>query len=344
MIWRRFASAPWALVTAIRAALYARGVFGKKRLDRPTISVGALEMGGTGKTPAVAMLANLLRDAGLRPSILSRGYGRENSQPTLVCAGDGLRVGARHAGDEPAWYALTMPDVLVAVAARREQAARLVAQAGPSDVYLLDDGFQHLRVARCVDLLMVDADSPFYRSAPPPAGRLREGIRAARRADAFLVHGEARGCDAWLQSKYPGTPIFRLRAGANAVVPLANFLGAREMVGTAIPLPQSVVAFAGIAKPHRFWRSVSKAGIQVEATRGFRDHHWYAASELQKLAQTARACAAGALLTTEKDAVRLVGVSLPTLPIYVWQHRLLAADPGQLRTWLLDRVASSQST
>lgn len=332
----RVLSAPWILATRARAALYGANWLARRRLELPTISVGALEMGGTGKSPAVAMLAELLRHRGHRPAIVSRGYGRQGNAPLLVSDGSGARVSVRAAGDEPSWYALTLPGVIVAVAGPREQGARLAAQAGRPDLYLLDDAFQHLRVERDVDLLMVDAERPFYRSYPPPAGRLREGAGAASRAHAFLVVGQSGRCAEELARRHPNRPVFELRQQELGPVPLGDLLAAHNLGSDAQPssLPGPVLAFAGIARPERFWRSATGGGAEIVATRRFRDHRWYGADDLSRLARDAKHHGAVALLTTEKDAVRLAGTPLPDVPIYVWRYRLAAAHPDRLADWI----------
>lgn len=332
----RALSAPWTLVTSARAALYGANLLPRRSLGLPTISVGALEMGGTGKSPAVAMLAELLRDRGHRPAILSRGYGRQGHAALLVSDGSGQCVGVRVAGDEPSWYALTLPGVIVAVAGPREQGAHLAAEAGQPDLYLLDDAFQHLRVERDLDLLMVDAERPFYRSYPPPAGRLREGPGAACRAHAFLVIGRSGDCAEALSRRYPGRPMFELRQQERGAVPIADFL-APDDAGSGSEqhsLPGPVLAFAGIARPERFWRSATDGGTEIVATRRFRDHRWYGADDLEHLARAAARQGAVALLTTEKDAVRLAGTPLPDVPIYVWRYRLAPAQPTRLADWI----------
>ena len=341
----RVLSAPWTLATRARAALYSAKLLPRRSLGLPTISVGALEMGGTGKSPAIAMLGELLRDRGHRPAILSRGYGRQGHAPLLVSDGSGPRVGVRVAGDEPSWYALTLPGVIVAVAGPREQGARLAARAGQPDLYLLDDAFQHLRVERDLDLLMVDAERPFYRSYAPPVGRLREGPGAASRAHAFLVIGRSGDCAEELGRRYPGRPIFELRQQELGPVPVVDFLAPDDTGSDSEPhsLPGPVLAFAGIARPERFWRSATDGGAEVVATRPFRDHRWYGADDLARLARAATRQGAVALLTTEKDAVRLASTPFPDVPIYVWRYRLAPVQPDRLADWIeryLDRPAN----
>ena len=196
----------WGALARCRASLYESGWLRRHTLERPVISVGALSVGGAGKTPTTALLAGLLSEAGCRPAILSRGYKRSGAAPLLVSRGDGRGpiVAVTEAGDEPFWLASALPAVPVAVASHREEAAQVVLSAmTAADVFLLDDGFQHLRVARDVNLLVVNPERPFWDDAPMPVGRLRESPAAATRADAFLIVGADAESTARLHERYP---------------------------------------------------------------------------------------------------------------------------------------------
>lgn len=331
--WLWPASWLWAAVASLRVGLYERGVLGRTALTRPTVSIGALEMGGTGKSPATAAVARVLRGAGLRPGILSRGYGRSSSGPVLVSDGDVVHADVRAAGDEPFLYARSLPGVPVAVAARREEAAALVLAATDVDVFVLDDAFQHVRVQRDADLLVVDAARPFWHQAPPPAGRLREGPGAARRAHAFLLAGEtAEPCRHRLERRFPGRPVFALRVEEPGATPL--LAPAEAAAGTP---PQPVLPFAGIARPERFEASLCTAGVDAREPVTFPDHHWYTRDEIRTLRAEARRLGARALLTTEKDAVRLHEDDEEP-PIWVWRYRLQVSSPDELFGFLEPRL------
>ncbi len=333
---------PWSLAARARAELYRQGLLTTRRLSRPTISVGALEMGGTGKTPVVAALALLLQRAGHKPAIISRGYARQTRQPRVVSDGRGLAVDVRSAGDEPSWYARALEGIPVAVAGRRELAADLLEQRiAPPDVYLLDDAYQHVRVARNVNLLVVDAERPFWEHAPPPAGRLREGASAARRADAFIVVGPREDHDTVrreLADRYPERPAFDARSEEPGCWPLSSW-DPRTPPRAPQDLGASCVAFAGIARPQRFFGALEAAGMEVLARRSFPDHHWYSNRDLDSLQRGAASVGAEALVTTEKDAVRLQEHDGPrSVPIHVWSHRLSLVRPEAFAHWLLPRL------
>ena len=345
----------WGTVARTRAALYERGWLPRYRLERPVISIGGLSVGGAGKTPTTALIAALLCEAGFRPAILSRGYRRSGREPLLVSAGDGSKplVDATRAGDEPHWLAQVLPGVAVAVAAKREQAARLALSAGDRDLFLLDDGFQHLRLARDVNLLVVNPEAPFWDDAPMPAGRLREPPDAARRADAFLVVGADDEVGATLDERFGARPRFALLRQPATWWPLhepapevSSVASAASAASPANPEPasgaprQPAFAFAGIARPGRFFKQLKDSGVELTGTRAFADHHAFSPAALRAVAETARHAGATMLLTTEKDAVRMPD-ELPDLPIYVWGYRLSARQPQRLVAWLEQRAGLS---
>jgi len=337
----------WALVARLRASLYRRGWLQARRLDHPVVSVGALSVGGAGKTPTTALLASLLTDAGRRPAILSRGYRRSGNAPLLVSAGDGSGplVDAAEAGDEPFWLASVLPHVVVAVAGKREQAARLATRAADVDLFILDDAFQHLRVARDANLLVVNPEAPFWEDSPMPAGRLRESIAAAERADAFLIIGDGPAASDWLGGRFPDAPRFELRAQRPRCWRLNEPAPAAESgrdPGGPLPEPEPingpVVAFAGIARPQRFFEDLEAAGVALAERRTFADHHAFSATDIRDLASLAERRDAVALVTTEKDSVRLPAELPESPPIHIWGYRLSAVAPEALLDWLAERT------
>jgi len=329
----------WGTLARARASLYAGGWLHRRRLERPVVSVGALSVGGAGKTPTTALLAALLHEAGLRPAILSRGYRRQGNAPLLVSAGDGggPRVSVAQSGDEPFWLARVLPEVAVAVAARREDAARLALASGPRDVFLLDDGYQHLRVARDADLLVVNPEAPFWDDDPLPSGRLREPPSAAARAHAFLVIGADQGACATLEQRYGPRPHFVLMRQPVTSWPAATPPPAASSQPAAheptvrprVPL----FAFAGIARPHRFFDELSERGLDLRGWRSFPDHHVFSSDDLADIERAARDAGAELLLTTEKDSVRLPE-NATGLPVHVWSYRLAPRAPRDLFEWL----------
>jgi len=322
-------------VSAVRAALYRRGGRRVERLARPVVSVGNLTVGGTGKTPVTAWLARELTAAGFAPAILSRGYGGEKpagyTRDRVLLVSDGVKIhlGPRWAGDEPYWLAWKLPGVPVLCHPERIRAGRWAEKNLAADVFLLDDGFQHLALHRDFNLLLLDGEAPFGNGRVLPAGPLREPCRALGRSDAVLLTRcrEAGGGPAAeeVRRRAGGIPVFTseflpariLRADGTPAGPLAGFAGRR------------VVACAGIARPDQFFRMLEEAGLAVADRLAFADHQAYGAGEAQRIAAACRAAGAEMIVATEKDLVKMQELALD-VPLLALEIELHLHQPGLL--------------
>lgn len=298
-----------------------------ERLPRPVVSVGNLHWGGAGKTPLTAAVARHLRDGGRRVCVLSRGYGRSGSGVRLVSDGGPPRLGAEEAGDEPVLLAGELPGVAVVVGARRAEAGRrALEELEPApDLFVLDDGFSHLALARDLDLLAFPAADPFAGGRLLPSGRLREPLAAAERAHAAVLTGlapEEMGTDETGDGTTTGNALatalephgFRGRGFASALAAAEPRLldGAPLVAGTPVLL------VSAIARPERFARSARRAGVTVAGELEFPDHHPYPERSLERIRRHARKAGAGAVLVTSKDRVKLAGrldLPLAELPV-----------------------------
>ena len=293
----------------------------RRRLARPVVSVGNLSMGGTGKSPVVAAIANWLVAQGERPAILSRGYGRADAADGVVVVSNGTSVLASidRAGDEPLMLARQAPGAVVCVSANRHLAGTLAERQFGCTVHVLDDGFQHLELARNLDVLVTTVgEIPLGRVLP--MGRLREPIGAASRAHVLVVSGATAGAaaaEAWAlgisQScgthRSLGAPIAIGRGGADAApgAPLVE----RDNEGIG-----AVLTVAGIANPDRFVDSLKAAGWPIGHSMTFSDHHRYTAQDVQRIAAVFRECGATCVYTTDKDAVRFEALGPLPFPIF----------------------------
>jgi len=298
-----------------RAGLYASGRIPSHRLPHPTVSVGNIIFGGTGKTPVVEWLARRFRFEGRRPAILSRGYRRRSRGVLVVSEGKGPLVDPDQGGDEPVELARRLPGVLVVVAERRVEAA-LAAERMGADLYLLDDGYQHLSVRRDVNLLLLDGSDPFGGGHLPPRGRLREPLSALGRADAFVLTRIDRAepsaeVKRTLAAAGPKTPIFSARIRAT---------GVRDENGAPVPADalaeRRFLAVCGIASPGSFASSLAELDLTPEETLVFRDHQRYHRAELDRIRRAAESSGSSWVVTTEKDAVKLWGrLALPVVAV-----------------------------
>lgn len=289
----------FGLAARIRRGLY-RLPGAVRRADLPVISVGNLTVGGTGKTTIVAWLVRRLQERGRHPAVVSRGYlGRAGRGPLLVSGGDGPRVEARVSGDEPYLLARSLPGVVVVAGSDRLAGCRAAREAG-ADVVVLDDGFQHLRLGRDLDLVLLDAHSPFGNYRLLPAGSLREPASGLSRADLVLIT-RSRSEESFevlervVRRYHRQIPILRSAHRCSGFV---------DPEGNAVERPSRVVAFCGIGNPENFLTDLEAQGVQVAAFRPFRDHHPFTAEDWEALVELASAHDA-TLLTTEKDLVRL---------------------------------------
>lgn len=295
----------------------------RRSLERPVISIGNLTVGGTGKTPVVAHVARWLVDRGERPAILSRGYKRRVRRDGVTVVSDGERVlcDPDEAGDEPLMLARRVAGAAVCVADDRVLAGALAERALGCTVHVLDDGFQHLRLNRDLDVL-VTGPGETSEGRVLPMGRLREPIDAAARAHLLIVVGadrQAAAAEAWalgigesagaarvLGEPYIARPAFTSRDAARAAAEGgAPLNGGEAALGERVrPDARPIVAVAGIARPERFFDALDEAGWTVGEALPFPDHHAYRPSDIARIAAAARACHARLVMTTEKDAVR----------------------------------------
>jgi tetraacyldisaccharide 4'-kinase len=291
----------YGAAASARVRAYRRGWLPRARLGGPVISVGNLSVGGSGKTPVVALIAAMLLDAHRPVAVLSRGYrGSFRGDCLVVGDGQGVIAGPEEAGDEPVMLARAVPGVVVAVGRRRDRVGRAVeARFGPR-VYVLDDGFQHLRLHRDLDVVCASARDLVDR--PLPAGRLRESPSALARADLILLDADGPAL-AGLAAAYPGR-VLRLRR---------RVLGFFGLDGSERPAPARPFLLSGIARPERFHCDATPRVGQLAGTAVFADHHAYSARDVAGVESRARAAGADAIVTTAKDAVRLPPTSLPTL-------------------------------
>ena len=324
---------------------YGHGLLRTTRMETLVISVGNLTLGGTGKTPVVHYLARLLQERGWRPAIISRGYGGATRKPVnVVSDGEQLYLHARAVGDEPRLLAETLPGVPVLTGVVRRLPAREAVGLG-ADILLLDDGFQHLAMARDLDLVLFHADILAGNSRVFPGGVLREPVKALNRCHAFVLTntGSANQDRAYrfgelLQRRFPGRPVFYTGYRATSLVVLTD--GTLQQTDLAGLQGQRWLAFAGTAHPENFLRTLKDLGVDLAGFQAFGDHFAYTEDHLHKLAAQARQAGADGLLTTEKDLVKLrdCAAGLPVLAL----RMQVQADPGFDR-FVLERLRTARA-
>lgn len=317
--------AVYARVARLRRSWYERRPQSRRRLCRPVVSIGNLAVGGSGKTPVVAAVARLLAASGHTPAVLSRGYARRDAGRGVVVVSDASRVlePVGRSGDEPQMLARQLPGVPVLVSVDRYEAGRVAEERLGATIHLLDDGFQHLRLARDVDVLLVSPDD--LDDTVLPTGRLRESLETARVAHAVLVPGSAADA-ARVARALEVTTVFSV---SSQYGPLRWAEGGQEP-----PPARRVYAVAAIARPERFFSALQSRGMDVAGRLTFRDHHWFTGADVARATEAARACGAALIVTTEKDAVRLpAGTPWAVLPMSV------TIEPAEaFAAWLRERL------
>ncbi len=290
----------------LRGCCYDLGWFRSYRAEVPVVSVGNLSAGGTGKTPVVDWLVKDFIRQGKRPAVVSRGYGGSfTGDVGVVSDGKELLLSVAEAGDEPILLARRNRSLKVLIARKRAAGVKFAVTDLGADLIVLDDGFQHRAVKRDLDLVLLDALQPFGNRWPLPAGLLREFPIALNRADLVLLtradeHSEFAG---------KRQPVYKCRHQlAEEVVSLAG-----DSCLIADLQSSKVFAFAGIAAPESFFYSLEKAGLDLIGTMSLGDHCDYNGSTLAEICAAAEGC--NALLTTEKDAVKLSTEMFP-VPCY----------------------------
>ncbi len=321
----------WPLVPVYRAGLALRelqlrsGLKPVRKLKWPVVSIGNLSTGGSGKTPLTIALAKALTARGLHVDVLSRGYGRRGRAPARVYPTGSLG----EFGDEPLVIAREA-GVPVFVATERYQAG-LLAEANAAreriGVNLLDDGFQHRQLARDIDILLLSRRD--LADHLLPAGNLREALHAAMRAQVIAIPADETDVEAEIRARGWKAQVWRLR---------------RHMQIPHVDGP--ALAFCGIARPDQFFQGLESAGVKLAARTVFADHHKYTAADLARIESEARDAGATALLTTEKDRIRIgsLAESLPaSLLLQIVQLRIEIEDEPAAIDWLVDRLGGLQT-
>ncbi len=288
-----------------RMAAYRTGLAKTRSLPCWTVSVGNLTAGGTGKTPVALALARTLSEQGHTIAVLSRGYGGLAKGPvTIVSDGTGLRIHPPDAADEACLLASRLPGIPVLTGPDRYTLGLHAIKEFGVEGVILDDGYQHVQLARDRNLLLLDAERPFGNGFLLPRGTLREPPGAVRRAEGILLtRAESPNPEAAerLRAEHPSLPVTVSRFVPEAAVDVES--------GEPVPLDEHPTFWVcGIARPADFFRLASDFGIQEAGRMVFPDHHRYTSGDVEEIHSRARAAGAGGILTTEKDGVKLRSV------------------------------------
>ncbi|MBI4643744.1 MAG: tetraacyldisaccharide 4'-kinase [Deltaproteobacteria bacterium] len=324
-------SALYGLGARTRRALYAQGWLKTKRLPAPVVSVGNLTVGGTGKTPMVACLARLLAEQGKKVAILSRGYGGRAKGVTRISDGNQIYARPPEVGEEAYFLARALPGVAVYTAPERYAAGLAAWRDFKPDLFLLDDGFQHFQLHRDLDVVLLDAEAPFGNGYLLPRGPLREPVStlAAARVVILTRFNPDRHQDRlkFLKEKFPGKTVLTA-----AILPTRVFVFPEDRKMSLESLKnQTLLAFAGLARPRVFYDTLKDLGVILQGCRDFPDHYAFQNHDLDALIREAQSRGAGGLITTAKDWARLGEKWKFRIPLWVLEVEARLEAEGEER-------------
>jgi tetraacyldisaccharide 4'-kinase len=345
----------YELAVRLRVVAYETDYLKEKRLNAFVISVGNLTLGGTGKTPMVSYIARYLRREDRSVAVLTRGYGRQSkgrhilNDPRPQGPGDLQNQTSPDRaylefGDEPLMMARAMPEVPIVIDRNRYEGGVLAEREFDTDVVILDDGYQHLALARDLNILLIDATDPFGSFEMVPFGRLREPLYGLRRADVVIV---TRADKAFDQAE----TLSIIHYFCGETIPVLYFYSAitsLRLLPTSDTYDASefrawnVVILCGIGNPQAFSEDLLQIGMNIVAECFFQDHHAYTLEEFDQTLRLAREVGADAILTTEKDAVRLAAFPYGDIPVYAAQLELESEDEVRLKSLLLRALIQRQ--
>ncbi len=314
--WMLHASSEvYQLAARLRVHLYDKDVLKQKSLPCKVLSIGNITVGGTGKTPMVQYVANLLQGLGLKVAVISRGYaGNAQRCGGIVSDGRTTLMGRQASGDEPQLLSSRLKGIPLLVGKDRYRAGKQAISRFGASVLVLDDGFQHLALKRDLNLLLVDSTRPFGNGYCIPRGPLREPVAQIKRASALVLTRWAEDSH-WnaqrsvLETHAPGRPIFRCMH-----VPETLFVvGEEKAIALATLERKRLFAFSGIARNESFRETVSNLGGDIVDFLEFSDHHRYSHHDIKSIWKRATDHRADSIITTEKDLVNL-GTGIPSTP------------------------------
>jgi tetraacyldisaccharide 4'-kinase len=332
-------SAIWLLGYRLRVFAYRSGVIKPRKLKAKVISVGNITLGGTGKTPLVIYIAHRLKERGFKVAVLSRGYKRRKRGLIELTGEDRNRVDWTEVGDEPYLLSSRLNDIPVVVCKDRGVSGVRAERKYQADVLVLDDGFQHWKLPRNLDVVVIDSTNPFGNSKLFPAGVLREPLSGLRRADVFILNkanqlSHKQDIVGVLRSYNREAPIIESTYKINSV---RRLFGDRPKNG-GLPMGveekelkgKKVLAFSGIGNPVSFEKSLEVLGVEVIKHRKFPDHFSYKKPDIMNMEREAQKSGADFMITTEKDSVRIPMMEDLHIPIYVLKIDLVIIEGEEL--------------
>jgi tetraacyldisaccharide 4'-kinase len=294
----------------VRNRLYASSILMQYRLPAPVISVGNITMGGTGKTPLVIYLAQTLLKFGFSPVILTRGYGRQAPNESIILApGEFFANSALTLGDEPALIRRHVPEAWMGISKNRLMTGREIAKQAKHPVFILDDGFQHRRLYRDLDIVIIDRSQPLKANRMFPIGTLREPVSELRRCHVVMINGAvdkvtSDPAAAEIHDLHKKGQILFCTQSIHALLPFSSWNESLSDHSASTRI-QTAYLVAAVGNPERFDGDVRRLGVEVQGTGFFADHYWLKPRDWQACIEAARSKSVDAIIITEKDAIKI---------------------------------------
>jgi len=324
-IWG-IAFSPFSLLYGIAVSLknlfYDKKIIIPARVSAKIISVGNISIGGTGKTPLVITLASIIKNKGYRTAVISRGYGGKAKGTLCVSDGKNILTSPEESGDEPLLHAKNLPDIPVIADPDRIRAARYAEKHFQSEVIVLDDAFQHRKIDRDIDIITINAANPWGNKMLIPSGPLREPLKNLNRGDICVItHTDKSNNIENIKStikKYSGDTIF-----LTSHRPLSFYTLQHNKIPLHRMKNKPVLAFSGIANPDLFRKTLLDLNLDIRTFITFPDHHYYTAADQEKIWQKALLHKVKAVITTEKDIMRIDTWNKKNIPLYYLKIELI---------------------
>lgn len=333
----------WPLSLLFRTAVFLRGIFYKlgllkaHRLSHPVISIGNLTTGGTGKTPVEIFLIEMCAEMKLRPLLLSRGYGAENSKPRVIDAGDGMS----ELPDELKMIHKNYPETAIAYCRDRLKAYLLALTKFEFDLVLLDDGFQHIQIERDLDIVVLDSQSPFGSNRLLPSGNLRETGSSLKRADMVLINYKSNHDFSSLKlfARQIGRPLLAGNYRVSEVISIKE----RKAIEISKISGKKAGLVTAIGAPASFIEILESLDVEIEQSFLFRDHHRFTPEDMRVIASKSENAGLECLFTTEKDAVKIENICFLKPPVYVIKIKFCLEYGAERLTGRIKRIAPETS-
>lgn len=344
----------YGILVNVRCALYKKSIFKQKKLPCKVISVGNITVGGTGKTPMTICLAKMLAGFGYKVAVVSRGYrGKFEKKGGIVSNGKEILAGPELSGDEPFMMAARLENIPVVVGQNRYKAGCVAIKNFDIDIILLDDGFQHIKLFRDIDILLLDHKRPFGNFYLIPRGILREPAASVKRADTFILtrssSDDTKALD-MLEGISKSHAVFEtynsyyfFNAGKESNIDWISSFRNEMSKDYNRMAGKKVVAFSGIAENGRFKKTIEEFKCELVNFFGFTDHYNYSVDDIERISESVKKMGAELVITTEKDFARMGGKFIFPVDLIVVGVAVHFKDDNSFKSFIMNKLEKTEA-